>query len=63
MVIIGKNTIISYRPIFIAGAEWVLKNMNNGIDFHDSLKKFRERRQEMQMNEYNACERALHGLG
>ena len=45
--------------IFIAGAEWVLKNMNNGIDFKESLKKFREKRHEMKINEYNACERAL----
>lgn len=54
--------VVDIYPIFIAGAEWVLKNMNNGIDFQKSLKKFREERQEMQINEYNACERALHGL-
>lgn len=47
-------------PIFIAGAEWVLKNMNNGIDFQESLKKFRKIRHEIQLNEEQACERALH---
>lgn len=52
--------VVDVYPIFIAGAEWVLKNMNNGIDIQESLKKFRKTRNEMQMNEYNACDRALH---
>lgn len=52
--------VVDVYPIFIAGAEWVLKNMNNGIDFQESLKKFSEKRHEKQINEYNACERALH---
>lgn len=54
--------VVDVYPVFIAGAEWVLKNLNNGIDFQESLKKFRKKRHEMQMNEYNACDRALHGL-
>ena len=54
--------VVAVYPVFIAGAEWVLKNLNNGIDFHESLKKFREIRSEMQINEANACNHALHAI-
>jgi hypothetical protein len=52
--------VVDVYPIFMAGAEWVLKNTNSGIDFQKSLEEFRKERHEMQVNEYNACNRALH---
>lgn len=53
------NLVDAY-PLFIAGAEWVLKNLDNGIDFQESLEKLRENCIERQRTEDEARRRALH---
>ena len=52
------NLVDAY-PLFIAGAEWVLKNLDNGIDFQKSLEKLRENCIERQRTEDEARRRAL----
>lgn len=46
--------------IFIAGAEWVLKNKDNGIDFEKSLQvlreKYKQRSEEQDYRERHALE-------
>jgi len=44
----------------MAGAEWVLKNLDNGIDFQKSLEKLRESCIERQRTEDEVRRRALH---
>ena len=53
------NLVDAY-PIFIAGAEWVLRNLDNGIDFQESLKEFRKKCIEKQRTEDEERRRALH---
>ena len=53
------NLVDAY-PLFIAGAEWVLKNLDNGIDFQKSLEKLRENCIERQRTEDEERRRALH---
>lgn len=53
------NLVDAY-PLFIAGAEWVLKSLDNGFDFQESLKKFRKKCIERQRTEDENRRRALH---
>ncbi len=53
------NLVDAY-PIFIAGAEWVLKNLDKGIVFQESLEKLRENCVERQRAEDDERRRALH---
>lgn len=47
--------------IFIAGAEWIIRNCGSGIDFHKSLDEMRKKG-EYRQAELNAEEKiALHG--
>ena len=47
--------------IFIAGAEWVIRNQGKGIDFCQSLKDFRERYTEIQCEKHREMDRVLSG--
>lgn len=55
----AMDLVDTYR-IFIAGAEWVLKNKDNEIDFEQSLQvlrqKYKKRSEEQDYEERNALE-------
>lgn len=46
--------------IFIAGAEWVLMNLDRGIDFKQSLEEVRKKYQEKQAEQEFKCHAALY---
>ena len=47
--------------IFIAGAEWVIKNMERGINYTDSLNSFREKYHKIQDEKRDEERRVLRG--
>lgn len=47
--------------IFIAGADWVIRNSGRGIDFSKSLDDFHAKYKEIQSDMNSAKERALSG--
>ena len=53
--------VIDTFSIFIAGAEWVIRNHGKGIAFNQSLKNFRDRYTEIQCGEQLEMDRALSG--
>ena len=56
----GIDVVDTY-PIFIAGAEWVLRNKDKGIDYKKSLKELREYYKEKQAQQALDCRTALYG--
>ena len=56
----GLDVVDTY-PIFIAGAEWVLRNEGRGIDYKKSLKELREHYKQKQAQQDFECRNALYG--
>lgn len=54
------NVVDTY-PIFIAGAEWVLRNEGKGIDYKKSLQELREYYKKKQAQQDFDCRTALYG--
>ena len=51
--------LVDAYPIFIAGAEWVLRNKDMGIDYTKSLQELREKSIEKQREQEYERDRAL----
>lgn len=56
----GIDVVDTY-PIFIAGAEWVLRNQDRGIDYKKSLKELREYYKQKQARQELDRRTALYG--
>ena len=56
----GIDVVDTY-PIFIAGAEWVLRNEGKGIDYKKSLQELREYYKKKQAQQELDCRTALYG--
>ena len=56
----GIDVVDTY-PIFIAGAEWVLRNEGRGIDYKKSLKELREYYKDKQAQQELERRTALYG--
>lgn len=56
----GIDVVDTYQ-IFIAGAEWVLRNKGKGIDYKKSMQKLREYYKKKKAQEDLECRNALYG--
>lgn len=55
----GAMNLADAYPLFIAGAEWVLRNKDMGIDYTKSLQELREKSIEKQREQEYERDRAL----